>query len=437
MKRILNTILLLLVAAIVVGVLTMWLRPTPTKVDVTAVSREAMTVTVDGEGKTRVRDRYLVAAPVTGRLRRIALRRGDTVKSGQLIAQIDPLPLNPLDPRQRAEAVARVNAAEDAKREIDRMVERNKATYDQAQRELQRSEILARDGYASREEFEKAQTAVAISLRDYEAARSRAESAAHEVEVARAALLAGNQSAPAASVRVHAPTGGRVLRVVEESERVIVAGAPLLEVSNPGNLEVVIELLSTDAVKVSSGAKVFIEAWGGPKALEARVRLIEPSAFTKVSALGIEEQRVNVIADLPEPSSVLGDGYRVEARIVVWHSDSVLQVPVSVLFRRGDVWSLFVIEEGRARLRTVEVGERTPFTAQIKSGVEADAVVIVHPANEITDGTRVQPREQKYHILTITPPRVQAGRNSWQPWRWRSILPATGVFGYRCSLQSS
>ena len=399
MKRILNIILLLLVAAVVVGLLTMWLRPTPTRVDVAGVSRDAMTVTVDGEGKTRVHDRYVVAAPVAGRLRRILLRRGDAIKSGQLIAQIDPLPLSPLDPRQRAEAVARVNAAEDAKREIDRMVERNKATYEQARRELERSEVLVRDGYASREELERAQTTVATSLREYEAARSRAESAAHEVEVARAALLARNQSSPAASVKVHAPTDGRVLGVVEESERVVVAGAPLVEVSNPSKLEVVIELLSTDAVKVSPGAKVFIEAWGGPKALEARVRLIEPSAFTKVSALGIEEQRVNVIADLTAPSSVLGDGYRVEGRIVVWHSDSVLQVPVSALFRRGDVWSLFVVEEERARLRTVEVGERTPFSAQIKSGVEADAVVIVHPANEITDGTRVEPREQEYRIF--------------------------------------
>lgn len=402
MKRFLNTILLLLVAAIVVFVLTMWLRPTPAKVDVAAVSREAMTVTVDGEGKTRVRDRYVVAAPVTGRLRRIALRRGDQVKSGQLIAQIDPLPLSPLDPRQRAEAIGRVNAAEDASREIDRMVQRNKATYEQARRELERSENLARSGVISRQELERAQTAVSTGLREYEAARSKAESAAHEVEVARAALLAGNQSVPAASVRVHTPTGGRVLRVVEESERVVIAGAPLVEVSNPANLEVVIELLSTDAVKVSPGARVFIEAWGGPDALEARVRLIEPSAFTKVSALGIEEQRVNVIADLEEPSSALGDGYRVEGRIVVWHSDSVLQVPVSALFRTGDVWSLFVVEDGRARLRTVEIGEHTPLTAEIKSGVEAEAIVIVHPANEITDGTRVQPREQKYHILTGT-----------------------------------
>ena len=402
MKRILNTILLLLVAAVVVGLLMMWLRPTPTKVDVAGVSREAMTVTVDGEGKTRVRDRYVVAAPVAGRLRRILLRRGDAVKSGQLIAQIDPLPLSPLDPRQRAEAVARVNAAEDAKREIDRMVERNKATYDQARRELERSEVLVRDGYASRQELERAQTAVSTSLREYEAARSRAESAAHEVEVTRAALLARNQSSPAATVKVHAPTDGRVLRVVEESERVITAGAPLVEVSNPSKLEVVIELLSTDAVKVSPGAKVFIEAWGGPEALEARVRLIEPSAFTKVSALGIEEQRVNVIADLTAPSSVLGDGYRVEGRVVVWHSDSVLQVPVSALFRNGDVWSLFVVEDGRARLRQVEVGQRTPRAVEIKSGVEADDEVIVHPANDITEGTRVEPRKQEYHILSIT-----------------------------------
>jgi HlyD family secretion protein len=402
MKRILNIILLFLVAAVVVGLLTMWLRPTPTRVDVGAVSRDAMTVTVDGEGKTRVRDRYVVAAPVAGRLRRILLRRGDAVKAGQLIAQIDPLPLSPLDPRQRAEAVARVNAAEDAKREIDRMVERNKATYDQARRELERSEILVRDGYASRQELERSQTAVSTSLREYEAARSGAESAAHEVEMARAALLARNQSSPAASVKVHAPTDGRVLEVVEESERVVVAGAPLVQVSNPSKLEVVIELLSTDAVKVSAGAKVFIEAWGGPEALEARVRLIEPSAFTKVSALGIEEQRVNVIADLTAPSSVLGDGYRVEGRVVVWHSDSVLQVPVSALFRSGDVWSLFVVEDGRARLRQVEVGQRTPLAAEIKSGVEADEEVIVHPANEITDGTRVEPRQQEYHILSIT-----------------------------------
>jgi HlyD family secretion protein len=177
--------------------------------------------------------------------------------------------------------------------------------------------------------------------------------------------------------------------VLEESERVVIAGAPLLELSSPATLEVVIELLSTDAVKVTPGALVILEGWGGPEPLEARVRLIEPSAFTKVSALGIEEQRVNVVADLTTPSSGLGDGYRVEGRIVVWSADDVLKVPVSSLFRRGEGWSLFVVENGEARLRDVEVGQRTSSEAEIKTGLAAGAEVIVHPSNQIADGTRV------------------------------------------------
>jgi len=370
----------------------MWLRPTPTRVDAAKASRGAMRVTVDGEGKTRVRDRYVIAAPVGGRLRRIDLRRGDAVEQGQVIAHIDPLPLAPLDLRQRAEAIGRVNAAEDVKVEADRLVERNRATYDQAKRDLERSESLARSGVISRQEVENAQTTVATSLREYEAAKSKAESAAHEVEVARAALIAADRaerSSGAASVRVQAPTRGKVLRMLEESERVIQAGTPLVELSNPSKLEVVIELLSTNAVKVSPGALVSIEEWGGPNALEARVRLIEPSAFTKVSALGIEEQRVNVVADLVEPATSLGDGYRVEGRIVIWEADSALRVPVSALFRRGENWILFVVENGEAHRREVEVGQRTPFEAEVKSGLEEGAEVIVHPSNQITDGTRV------------------------------------------------
>lgn len=392
MKRILNTIVLILVAAVVVVLLTMWLRPIPARVDVARASRGKMLVTVDGEGKTRVRDRYTVASPVAGRLRRIDLRRGDAVESGQVITQIDPMPLAPLDPRQRAEAIGRLNAAEDAKREIDRMVDRNKATYDQARRELERSEALARTGVISRQEVERAQTDVAISRREYEAARSKSESLAHEVEVSRAALLTGdkNQTSGAMAVKVRAPVGGRVLRVVEESERVIGAGAPLVEISNPSKLEVVIELLSTDAVKVNPGAQVFIENWGGPEALEGRVRLIEPSAFTKISALGIEEQRVNVVADLTETTTVLGDGYRVEGRIVVWQGDNVLRVPVSSVFRRGERWNVFAVENGKARLRDVEIGKRTPFEAEIITGLEEGVEVITHPSNQIQQGIRVQ-----------------------------------------------
>ncbi|HEU4510833.1 MAG TPA: efflux RND transporter periplasmic adaptor subunit [Pyrinomonadaceae bacterium] len=390
MKRILNTILLLIVVAVVVGLLAMWLRPSPVSVDVAKASRGPMRVTVDGEGKTRVRDRYVVATPVAGRLRRITLRRGDTVVQRQSIAEIEPLPLAPLDPRQRAEAVGRVRAAEDAKAEVDRMVERYKASYDQARRDLQRSETLARDGVISRQEVEEAETVVATTSREYEAARSRAERAAHDVEVARAALLAIDRSPGTATVKVQAPTGGRVLRVLEESERVVNAGTPLLELSNPSNLEAVIELLSTDAVKVVPGAGVFIENWGGPKALEGRVRLIEPSAFTKVSALGIEEQRVNVIVDLLDPGTALGDGYRIEGRVVIWETSDALRVPVSALFRRGESWSLFRVENGVARLQDVEIGHITSSQAEVTSGLEEGAEVITHPSKDIADGTRVE-----------------------------------------------
>ena len=390
MKRILNILVLVIVAGAVVALLTMWLRPAPARVDAAQAERGPMLVTVDGEGKTRVRDRYVVATPIGGQLRRITLKRGDAVARGQVIAQIEPPPLAPLDPRQRAEAIARVNAAEDARQEIEQMVNRNQASYEQTRRDLERCEILARSGDISRQELEKARTAVTTSLREYEAARSKSQTAAHEVEVARAALLAANQrSAQSSVVKVHAPTGGKVLRIIEESERVVAAGAPLVELSNPSKLEVVIELLSTDAVKVSPGARVLIEGWGGPEALEARVRLIEPSAFTKVSALGIEEQRVNVVADLVTPSTILGDGYRVEGRIVIWQADNVLKVPVSAIFRRGESWSVFVIENGEAQLREVEIGQRTPFEVEIRSGLDESTKVIIHPSNEISDGSRV------------------------------------------------
>lgn len=391
MKRLLNTIVLIIVAAAVVALLMMWLQPKPARVDAAKAVRGPLRVTVDGEGKTRVRDLFVVAAPVGGQLRRIRLRRGDAVELGKIIAQIEPMPLAPLDPRQRAEAIGRVSAAEDVKREVDQLVARNRASYDQARRDLERGELLARSGDISRQELEQAQTAVATTLREYEAARSKAESAAHEVEVARAALLAADQRAtPGTLVSVKAPVRGKVLRVVEESQRVIPAGAPLVELSNPAKLEVVVELLSTDAVKVTPGALVLIEEWGGPAPLEARVRVIEPSGFTKISALGIEEQRVNVVADLTKPSTALGDGYRVEGRVVIWEADDVLKVPVSALFRRGESWSLFVIENGVARQRDVEVGHRTPFEAEIKSGLEAGLEVIVHPSNQISDGVRVE-----------------------------------------------
>lgn len=391
MKRILNLLVWLIVIAMAVVLLVYWLRPKPLRVDTAKAVRGSLQVTVDGEGRTRVRDRYVVASPVDGRLRRITLRRGDPVQQNQLIAQIESLPLSPLDPRQRAEATARVNAAEDAERESDAIVARAQASYEQARREFERCQKLVNAGVISRQELERAQTAMDVAVRDVDAAKSKSETAGHEVEVARSALLAlnKNQRQTLSTIQVRAPVAGRVLRVIEESERVIGAGTPLVELSNPSKLEVVIEMLSTDAVKVKPGAEVLIERWGGDNVLQARVRLIEPSAFTKVSALGVEEQRVNVIADFTEPSSTLGDGYRVEGRVVIWESGDVMKVPSSALFRTGDAWTVFVVENGKAYRRQVQAGQRTPFEVEILSGIDEGAQIIVHPSNEITEGTAV------------------------------------------------
>jgi HlyD family secretion protein len=391
MKRLLNITVWLIVIGIAVALVVLWLRPKPVRVDTAKASRGPLQVTVNGEGRTRVRDRYVVAAPVAGRLKRITLRRGDEVQQDQLLAQIESLPLSPLDPRQRSEAHARVNAAEDAKRESDAIVERAKASHEQARREFERCEKLVAAGVISRQELERAQTAMDVAVCEVDAAKSKSETAGHDVEVARSALLAldKTQRQSITTVKVHAPVGGRVLRVIEESERVISAGAPLVELSNPSKLEVVIELLSTDAVKVKPGALVLIERWGGDAVLQARVRLIEPSAFTKISALGVEEQRVNVIADFTEPATTLGDAYRVEGRIVVWENEDVLKIPSSALFRTGDAWSVFIVEGGKAYRRPVQVGQRTPFEAEVLNGLGDAAQVIVHPSNELSDGTPI------------------------------------------------
>lgn len=391
MKRIFNILVWLVVMGMAGVLLVLWLRPKPLRVDVAKAVRGPLQVTVDGEGRTRVRDRYVVAAPVAGRLRRITLRRGDPVQPDQLIARVESLPLAPLDPRQRSEANARVNAAEDAKRESDALVKRAMATDAQARRELQRTTRLIEEGVVSRQELERAQTAVDVAVRDLDAARAQTETAAHEVEVARSALLNldRGQSQSIGTVQVRAPVGGRVLRVLEESERVISSGTPLIELSNPSNLEVLIELLSTDAVKVTPGALVLIERWGGDTTLQARVRLVEPSAFTKISALGVEEQRVNVIADFTEPAHTLGDGYRVEGRILIWEREDVLKIPSSALFRTVDAWMVFVVEGGKAFRRHVVVGQRTPFEVEIISGLNEGAQVIIHPSNEVTEAGAV------------------------------------------------
>jgi len=367
------------------------LRTSPVRVEVARVRCGPMRVTIDAEGKTRARDRFVVAAPVSGRLARIDLHRGDAVRRGEVVARIDPPPMAPLDPRQLAEAKARVATAEQLKQEADAVVEHVRADCEQARRELARAEKLIETGDVSRQDFERVRNAALTCRQQIEAAKYRARAAASEVEVAKAALIAvgwAGQSASSATVLVRAPVNGRVLRVAEENERVVMAGAPLVELSNP-SLEVVIEVLSVDAVKVKPGMPVMIEGWGGEQDLEARVRMVEPSAFTKISALGVEEQRVNVIADFIEPGAPLGDGYRVEARIVIWETNEALKAPLSALFRSGQRWNAFVVENGLAKRREVETGRRADFEVEILNGLREGESVIAHPSNLVADGVRV------------------------------------------------
>jgi HlyD family secretion protein len=358
------------------------LRPSPVRVEVARVRCGPMRVTIDAEGKTRARDRFVVAAPVSGRLARINLHRGDAVRRDEVIARIDPLPMAPLDPRQLAEAKARVATAEQLKNEADAVVEHARADCEQARRELARAEKLIETGDISRQDFERVRNAALTCQQQIEAAKYRARAAASEVEVAKAALIAverAGQSGASATVFVRAPVSGRVLRVAEESERVVMAGAPLVELSNP-SLEVVIEVLSVDAVKVKPGNPVMIEGWGGEQALEARVRLVEPSAFTKISALGVEEQRVNVIADFVEPDT---------PRIVIWETNETLKAPLSALFRSGQRWNAFVVENGLAKRREVETGHRADFEVEVLNGLQEGESVIAHPSNLVSDGVRV------------------------------------------------
>lgn len=368
--------------AVTYGVFALW-RPEPVRVETARAMRRPLRVTVDEEGETRVRDRFVLAAPVPGRVARIALREGDSVRRGMIVARIFPAPL---DPRTRQEAAARLEAAEDAQRASSAAVAQARAAFDQAQRERKRAQSLVADNAIAAEGRERTELEEELRAREWESAEFRAQAAAHDVEVARAALVSGGEP-----ISIRSPVPGSILRVPEPSERVVAAGTPLIEVGDRTRLEIVADLLSADAVKVPRGAPMLIEGWGG-ETLRGRVRLVEPSAFTKISALGVEEQRVNVIGDLADPPPALGDRYRVEIRIVTWSADSVLTVPASALFRFGDGWRLFVVEEGRARSRDVKIGHRTSLDAEVITGVREGEIVIRYPSDRVSDGVRVVER---------------------------------------------
>jgi HlyD family secretion protein len=388
-----------MLAAVVVAVAALvWavFSPEPLPVDTAAVRRGDLEVTVDEEGETRVRDRYVVAAPTTGRLLRIRLDEGDPVAAGDRLARIEAVPL---EPREQAAAEARLQAAEAQHSAAIARVGLARATREQARRTEQRARRLHEAGTLSAEALEEAQLALTQAQRELEAALEAGHAAEHEVDAARAALIAAYGNAPPAAgsgvctespcVEVLAPVAGSVLRVLEESERIVAAGTPLLELGDASALEIVVDVLSSDAVRIHPGTPARIEEWGGARPLRAQVRRVEPSAFTKVSALGVEEQRVNVIADLLEAAPGLGDGYRVEARIQVWRGSDVLLVPVSALFRAGEPWAVFVVDDGVARRREIEVGERGAQHAEVLGNLAEGDRVILHPSDRLRDGMRV------------------------------------------------
>ena len=376
------------VAAIVVA----WM-PRPVSAELGQVARGPLRVTVDEDGQARVKDRYVVSAPLAGSLGRIELEPGDAVRQGVVVARIAPAAPALLDVRARSTSEARLMQALAAQRQARVQIEHAQATYDLSLSEHKRQKQLFDRGAGARQPLEQAEINERRATHELDAQKFAARVADYEVEMARVAVARiSGQKGGDAELDVPSPIGGRVLKVLHKSEGVVLPGTQLVEVGNPAALEIVVDVLTSDAARIAPGARVAIDRWGGP-ALEGRVRRIEPSAFTRLSALGVEEQRVNLLIDLTSPAGewvTLGDGYRVEAHIEVWSAPDVVQVPASALFRQDGGWALFRVDGGVARLTPVEIGQRTAQRAQILRGVTAGQRIVVHPSDRVADGVRVK-----------------------------------------------
>lgn len=383
-----GTLFLAISAAGLVALSALALRPRPIVVELGTAQFGPLQVTEEDQAETRSHDRYVVAAPVAGRLLRVLLRDGDTVATAQAIATLAPVPLST---REREEATARVDAAAGAERSALAQLQHALEDVAQARREDARLQALVAQGLASTQALDQARTAVVTLGMEVTAARNRATSAAAELRGARVALATASaaRSAGGTLLTIRSPAAGRVLRVLEPSERVIPSGTPILTIGDLGHLEVVMEMLSSQAVRVSPGMSASLLGWGGDHPLRARVRLVEPYAFTKISALGVEEKRTNVILDFVDPPGSLGDGYRVIARIVTWSSPRVLQAPMSAIFRCGSDWCVFAVEKGRARMRHIRIGHQNDEAIEILAGLEDGEMLVKHPPNELSDGARI------------------------------------------------
>jgi HlyD family secretion protein len=384
-------------AALALAVLLVFaFRPRPVMVDIGEVTRGPLTVAVRDEARTRARDVYVVSAPVSGRLLRVGNRAGERVEAGTVIAVIQPAPATFVDERSRQEIQAGVRSAEAALALARAELEGVEARLAYARIEADRTETLFAADVASRSALDRARLDVRTAAAAVGNARAGVAVRQAALEAARVRLI---EPAAAASgrrtVTIRAPVAGRVLRVLQESESVVAQGAPVMEIGDPGDLEVVAELLSSDATRISAGAPAVIDAWGEGPALQGRVRQVEPYGFLKVSALGVEEQRVNVIIDPVDPPAAwaaVGHGYRVEAAVTVWRAEAVLRTPVAALFRHQGQWAVFKVEGNRAHLQRVEIGHNNGELAEVRAGLKPGERVVVHPGQSIADGVSVRVR---------------------------------------------
>ncbi|HVU04975.1 MAG TPA: HlyD family efflux transporter periplasmic adaptor subunit [Polyangiaceae bacterium] len=394
--RLVRRALLVAAGSMTAGAFALAMRPRPVLVDVATVVRGPLVVEIEESGKTRVKDRYVVSAPVAGSLSRVGHEPGDVVKEGDTLAEIAPTLSPLLDDRTRTEAEARLGAALAALSQARTAKARAAAAEELATRELARTRTLARTGTVPAQTLEREEFDARMRREESASATFAEKVAGEEVRMARAAL--GQDPEHAAKDRhvdVFAPVTGTVLAVHQKSAGVVPPGAPLLEIGDPAALEVVVDLLTTDAVHIEPGTPVAIRGWGEERPLDGRVRLVEPSAFTRPSALGVDEQRVNVVVAFTGPResfAALGDGYRVEARFVLWRAADVTKVPLGAVFRHGDGWGAYAVRDGIARLVSVAVGHRGEREAEITSGLAAGAAVLVHPGDRVRDGVRVEAR---------------------------------------------
>lgn len=430
-------------AVAVIALVVFAFRPTPIPVEVAQVTRGDLHVTVDAEAKTRVQERFVITAPANGHLDRIVLKEGDRVQRGMRVARIDPLPLTASvqealgrltearaqragvetqrpKPETIAQSRTRIRKAEADQQQALTRVQQAQAALAQAQREQQRAQQLAKQGAIARQDREAAELNATTQARELEAAQLALQAAESEVDGARNALtvIQKQRADPDYLLRVYdgriasieaelsalrqeanrtairSPVSGRVLKIHQKSAQFVTEGAPLLDVGDTAQLELVIDVLSSDAVKIKPGAPIWVDLGGGNAGIFAKVRLVEPAAFTKISALGVEEQRVNVIGDFVQVPPGIGDAYRLDTRIVIWEGKQVLTVPLSALFRCAQAdWCVFTVVAGRARRQKIMIGQHNTTVAEVKQGLRAGAMVILYPTEKIAEGSLVKPQD--------------------------------------------